>query len=124
MLEASMRKNLTIICSLIISVVTLLTGSLAIAWDKDDLNATMSKSIEKACHRAVKKATPLGYRGLETVSYIQQMPSAGMAEGRVMAKFGQDDWVDVAWTCNIHPRSKRIFNLEVKEDRRRRNVFS
>lgn len=119
-----MRKSLTVACSLIICAVTILTGSLAIAWDKGDPNTTVSERIEKACHRAVKKAVPLGYRGIETISYVKRKPNVGVAEGRVMAKYGQDGWVDVAWKCNIHTRSKRIINLEVKEDRRRRNLFS
>ncbi len=119
-----MRKSLTITCSLIICTVVVLTGGLAVAWDKIHPKAAMSKGIENACYRAVKKATPLGHRDLETISYDLHEPNIGVAEGRVLARYGQDQWTDVAWTCSIHPKYKRVISLEVEKDQRRHDFFS
>ncbi len=118
-----MRKSLTITCSLIISAVIILTGGLAVAWDTIHPKEIMSKSIEKACHRAVKKAAPLGYRDIENIAYVRQKPSVGVAEGRFSAKYGPDEWVGVVWTCNIHPKNKRVISLQVEKDQTRRNFF-
>jgi hypothetical protein len=93
-------------------------GGLAAAW-AGNRQAPIDQRVERACHHAVGKRVPLGYRDIETVSYDQATQTSTLVKGRIMARYGDDEWIDVDWTCDIHPKSNQIKRIQVMSSPRR-----
>lgn len=117
-----MHKRFMIPGSVISCAIIILAGGLALAWDKGQPLVAIDQRVEKACHRAVKMRAPLGYRDIRTIAYSQQTERSGVAEGRIMARYSQEEWVDVDWTCNIHPGSNEVIRIEVTKHRTRHGL--
>jgi hypothetical protein len=120
--ERSMQKKFLLSVGLISFSLVSAIGGLAVAWD-GSLQVALDRRVERACHRAVGKRAPLGFRDIETVSYSQNADSSILVEGSVMARYGQDEWTTVDWTCDIHPKNKKITRIEVSSGRPRHGLI-
>ena len=100
------------LATLLAMAAVIITVGAAAGFGMSGSGIELDRRMEQACHREVKKRSPLGHRELRTLAYNLKEPDVGLANGSLKSELTPNRWSQVNWACHLHVESGRILRVE------------
>lgn len=107
-----MDKSEWIKFGIVSGVLMSMIAGVMVIWKLSQPEFEISPLVEAACFREIDKRTPLGHRGLVTFDYYEEGSTLGIANGALETQHSPGAWMQVYWTCRVHPKSRRVATVE------------